>query len=54
MNSGLLAAAEQGNTTAALFLLDKGVDINMQTNSKSTALMWAEMNRHDEITYLLK
>jgi uncharacterized protein len=49
-----MKAAWQGNLEAVKFLLDKGADVNVQTQDGRTAMKLAQERGYKEIVELLK
>ena len=52
-NTALIQACFRGQRSVALFLLDKGADVNARNHSGNTALMAAAWNNHHEVVELL-
>ena len=52
--TALMIATLAGHTVVVRALLDKGADVNLRTKKGTSALQWAEYNKNEEITKLLK
>ena len=52
-NTALMWASYNGNVEIVQALIDKGADINANSNPGRTALMWASISGHKEVVQLL-